>query len=138
MGHKWMWNPKWNGLPPQSFLSKLDPLFDGIRNKLAGDYLTSDHLAGHLAPRWAEELGLRAGIPVPVGAFDAHWSAIGSQKGDVVNVAGASTCIIAMSGSATDSRRLWRGAGKYMHNSTASRQASRRRATFLRPSRAQA
>ncbi|MGA3009845.1 MAG: ribulokinase, partial [Terracidiphilus sp.] len=99
MGHKWMWNPKWNGLPPQSFLSKLDPLFDGIREKLAGDYLTSDHLAGHLAPRWAEELGLRAGIPVPVGAFDAHWDAIGAgcREGDVVNVVGTSTCIIAMS-----------------------------------------
>jgi L-ribulokinase len=99
MGHKWMWNPKWDGLPPQSFLSKLDPLFDGIREKLAGDYLTSDHLAGHLAPRWAEELGLRAGIPVPVGAFDAHWDAIGAgcREGDVVNVVGTSTCIIAMS-----------------------------------------
>ena len=99
MGHKWMWNPKWDGLPPQSFLSKLDPLFDGIREKLAGDYLTSDHLAGHLAPKWAEELGLRAGIPVPVGAFDAHWDAIGAgcRKGDVVNVVGTSTCIIAMS-----------------------------------------
>jgi L-ribulokinase len=100
MGHKWMWNPKWDGLPPQSFLSKLDPLFDGIRSKLAGDYLTSDHLAGHLAPQWAEELGLRPGIPVPVGAFDAHWDAIGAgcREGDVVNVVGTSTCIIAMSG----------------------------------------
>jgi L-ribulokinase len=99
MGHKWMWNPKWGGLPPQSFLSKLDPLFDGIRNKLAGEYLTSDHLAGHLAPQWAEELGLRTGIPVPVGAFDAHWDAIGAgcREGDVVNVVGTSTCIIAMS-----------------------------------------
>ena len=100
MGHKWMWNPKWDGLPPQSFLSKLDPLFDGVREKLAGDYLTSDHLAGHLASRWAEELGLRPGIPVPVGAFDAHWDAIGAgcREGDVVNVVGTSTCIIAMSG----------------------------------------
>jgi len=100
MGHKWMWNPKWDGLPPQSFLSKVDPLFDGIREKLAGDYLTSDHLAGHLAPHWAEELGLRPGIPVPVGAFDAHWDAIGAgcREGDVVNVVGTSTCIIAMSG----------------------------------------
>ena len=99
MGHKWMWNPKWDGLPPQSFLSKLDPLFDGIREKLAGDYLTSDHLAGHLAPQWAEKLGLRAGIPIPVGAFDAHWDAIGAgcREGDVVNVVGTSTCIIAMS-----------------------------------------
>jgi L-ribulokinase len=99
MGHKWMWNPKWDGLPPQSFLSKLDTLLDGIREKLAGDYLTSDHLAGHLAPHWAAELGLRAGIPIPVGAFDAHWDAIGAgcREGDVVNVVGTSTCIIAMS-----------------------------------------
>ncbi len=98
MGHKWMWNPKWNGLPPQSFLSKIDPLFDGVREKLVGDYLTSDHLAGHLSPRWATELGLRSGIPVPVGAFDAHWDAIGAgcREGDVVNVVGTSTCIIAM------------------------------------------
>jgi L-ribulokinase len=99
MGHKWMWNPKWDGLPPQSFLSKLDPLFDGIREKLAGNYQTSDHLAGHLSPKWAAELGLSAGIPIPVGAFDAHWDALGAgcREGDVVNVVGTSTCIIAMS-----------------------------------------
>jgi len=99
MGHKWMWNPKWGGLPPQSFLSKVDPLFDGVREKLAGDYLTSDRLAGRLSAQWAEELGLRAGIPVPVGAFDAHWDALGAgcREGDVVNVVGTSTCIIAMS-----------------------------------------
>jgi len=99
MGHKWMWNPKWDGLPPQSFLSKLDPLFDGVREKLVGDYLTTDHLAGHLSPKWAEELGLSAGIPIPVGAFDAHWDALGAgcREGDVVNVVGTSTCIIAIS-----------------------------------------
>jgi L-ribulokinase len=98
MGHKWMWNPKWDGLPPQSFLSKLDPLFDGIREKLDGEYLTSDHLAGHLSQHWADEMGLKPGIPIPVGAFDAHWDAIGAgcREGDVVNVVGTSTCIIAM------------------------------------------
>ncbi len=98
MGHKWMWNPRWDGLPPQSFLSKLDPLFDGVRDKLDGEYLTSDHVAGHLSEHWAEALSLRAGIPVPVGAFDAHWDAIGAgcREGDVVNVVGTSTCIIAM------------------------------------------
>jgi len=102
MGHKWMWNPKWKGLPPQTFLSSVDPLFDGVRDKLEGEYLTSDHLAGHLAPAWAEKMGLRAGIPVPVGAFDAHWDAIGAgcREGDVVNVVGTSTCIIAMGKSA--------------------------------------
>ena len=98
MGHKWMWNPKWDGLPPQSFLSKVDPLFDGVREKLAGEYQTSDHLAGRLSDKWAGELGLRAGIPIPVGAFDAHWDALGAgcREGDVVNVVGTSTCIIAM------------------------------------------
>ena len=39
MGHKWMWNPKWGGLPPQAFLSKVDPLLDGIREKIGGDEL---------------------------------------------------------------------------------------------------
>jgi L-ribulokinase len=99
MGHKWMWNPKWGGLPPQEFLSKLDPLFDGIRAKMGGEYLTSDKLAGHLSPAWAEAMHLRAGIPIPVSAFDAHWDAIGAEcrEGDVVNVVGTSTCIVAMS-----------------------------------------
>ncbi len=103
MGHKWMWNPKWDGLPPQSFLSSVDPLFEGIRDKLAGEYLTSNNIAGHLSAAGAELLGLRAGIPIPVGAFDAHWDAIGvgCRVGDVVNVVGTSTCIIAMEPQAT-------------------------------------
>src|SRR3984885_16163460 len=98
MGHKWMWNPKWDGLPPEEFLVAVDPLFAGIRAKMSGEYLTSDRVAGHLSAEWAEKLGLRAGIPIPVGAFDAHWDAIGSniREGDAVNVVGTSTCIIAM------------------------------------------
>ncbi len=98
MGHKWMWNPKWGGYPAQEFLSELDPLLDGVREKMLGEVLTSNHLAGHLSAGWAERLGLRAGIPIPVGAFDAHWDAIGAgcREGDVVNVVGTSTCIIAM------------------------------------------
>lgn len=98
MGHKWMWNPRWGGLPPEDFLVAVDPLFRGIRAKIGGTYETSDHVAGRLAPAWADKLGLKAGIPIPVGAFDAHWDAIGSncREGDVVNVVGTSTCIIAM------------------------------------------
>ncbi len=98
MGHKWLWNPRWGGYPPQTFLSQLDPLLDGVRDKMAGPVLTSDHLAGHLSAHWAERLGLKAGIPIPVGAFDAHWDAVGAgcREGDVVNVVGTSTCIIAM------------------------------------------
>jgi len=97
MGHKWMWNPSLGGLPPESFLAKVDPLLAGVRAKMDGEYATSDQIAGTLAPQWAEKLGLRAGIPIPVGAFDAHWDAIGAgaREGDVVNVVGTSTCIIA-------------------------------------------
>src|SRR5580698_8012101 len=97
MGHKWMWNASLGGLPPQSFLTKVDPLLAGVREKLDGDYETSDKIAGTLSTAWAEKLGLKAGIPIPVGAFDAHWDAIGAgaKEGDVVNVVGTSTCIIA-------------------------------------------
>jgi len=97
MGHKWMWNAGLGGLPPESFLVKVDPLLAGVRVKLDGEYATSDKIAGTLSPQWADKLGLRAGIPIPVGAFDAHWDAIGAgaREGDVVNVVGTSTCIIA-------------------------------------------
>ena len=98
MGHKWLWNPRWGGFPSEEFLVAVDPLLAGVREKLAGEFLTSNHIAGHLSAQWAQELGLRAGIPIPVGAFDAHWDAVGShiREGDVVNVVGTSTCIIAM------------------------------------------
>jgi L-ribulokinase len=99
MGHKWMWNESLGGLPPERFLTAVDPLLAGIREKLNGCYSTSDRLAGHLTAEWASRLGLRAGIPIPVGAFDAHWDAIGAgvRLGDVVNVIGTSTCIMAVS-----------------------------------------
>jgi L-ribulokinase len=96
MGHKWLWNDSLGGLPPEDFLVSVDPLLAGVREKLQGDYATSDHIAGHLSPLWAEKLGLKPGIPIPVGAFDAHWDAIGAgcQTDDMVNVVGTSTCII--------------------------------------------
>jgi L-ribulokinase len=96
MGHKWLWNRKLGGLPPESFLVKVDPLLGGVREKLDGEYATSDQIAGKLSPAWAEKLGLKAGIPIPVGAFDAHWDAIGAgcRTDDMVNVVGTSTCII--------------------------------------------
>ena len=98
MGHKWLWNAELGGLPSEDFLTTVDPLLAGVRDKLGGRYLTSDNIAGHLTPEWAERLGLKAGIPIPVGAFDAHWDALGAgvREGDVVNVVGTSTCIIAV------------------------------------------
>jgi L-ribulokinase len=96
MGHKWLWHANLGGLPSEEFLVKVDPLLAGVRQKLQGSYETSDKIAGKLSAFWAEKLGLRAGIPIPVGAFDAHWDAIGAgaQEKDIVNVVGTSTCII--------------------------------------------
>jgi L-ribulokinase len=98
MGHKWMWNRELGGLPSEEFLVAVDPLLAGVRAKLDGRYATSDQIAGRLSAEWAGKLGLRAGIPIPVGAFDAHWDAIGAgvREGDVVNVVGTSTCIMAI------------------------------------------
>ena len=99
MGHKWMWNPRWGGLPPEEFLVSIDPLLAGVRAKITGRYATSDKIAGTLSEEWAAKLGLSAGIPIPTGAFDAHWDAVGAniRLGDVVNVIGTSTCIIGIS-----------------------------------------
>jgi L-ribulokinase len=96
MGHKWLWNPTLGGLPPEEFLVKVDPLLAGVRQKLDGEYVGSDQIAGTLSAFWAERLGLKPGIPIPVGAFDAHWDAIGAgcRTDDMVNVIGTSTCII--------------------------------------------
>jgi L-ribulokinase len=99
MGHKWLWNEGLGGLPPEDFLAGVDPLLKDVRKKLAGKYATSNHIAGTLSPEWAERLGLNTDVLIPVGAFDAHWDAIGAgaRLGDLVNVVGTSTCIIGMS-----------------------------------------
>lgn len=98
MGHKWMWNASLGGLPPEEFLVAVDPLLAGVRDKIRGRFGASDQIAGRLCPEWAEKLKLRPGIPIPIGAFDAHWDAIGAgvREGDVVNVVGTSTCIMAI------------------------------------------
>lgn len=102
MGHKWMWNPDWGGFPSEQFLAKVDPLLGMVRGRLQGRFGTSEKIAGHLSPHWAAKLGLKPGIPIPVGALDAHWDAVGSgiRPGDVVNVIGTSTCMMAVTSGA--------------------------------------
>jgi L-ribulokinase len=98
MGHKWMWNQHLGGLPSEEFLASVDPMLSGLRDRLQGQYLTSNKVAGGLCDEWAQTLGLSAGIPIPVGALDAHWDAIGAgcRIGDVVNVIGTSSCVMAL------------------------------------------
>jgi L-ribulokinase len=99
MGHKWMWNRQLGGGVPEEFLVAVDPLLKGLQARLQGPYLTSNATAGFLCTEWAARLGLEPGIPIPAGALDAHWDAIGAgcRLGDVVNVIGTSTCIMALS-----------------------------------------
>ena len=51
-----------------------------------------------LTAAWAKKTGLTAGIPVAVGAFDAHLGAVGSgvAPGTLVKIIGTSTCDIAI------------------------------------------
>ncbi|HXY30638.1 MAG TPA: ribulokinase [Gemmatimonadaceae bacterium] len=102
MGHKWLWSAAHGGFPSEGFLAKVDPLLAGSHRLLRGRYLLSDKIAGQLSAEWAGRLGLSAGIPIPVGALDAHWDAIGAgiAEGDVVNVVGSSTCTMAIAKSA--------------------------------------
>jgi L-ribulokinase len=94
-----MWNASLGGLPSEQFFSEVDPLLAGITERLQGRYATSDHIAGELCQHWADKLGVRPSIPIPVGAFDAHWDAIGAgaRLHDLVNVIGTSTCMIGIS-----------------------------------------
>ena len=104
MGHKWMWNESLGGLPPEDFFVSVDPIFEGVRATIAlGKYRKAGVPAGALSGEWAQQLGLSAGIPVGMGALDAHWDAVaaGIRLGDVVNVIGTSTCIIGMSDATT-------------------------------------
>ncbi|MCC6242368.1 MAG: ribulokinase [Gemmatimonadaceae bacterium] len=98
MGHKWLWNAALGGYPPEDFFVAVDPLLAGVRERLNGPHHTSNQIAGTLTKVWADTLGLREGIPIPVGAFDAHWDAIGAgvAEGDIVNVIGTATCIMAI------------------------------------------
>jgi L-ribulokinase len=76
-GHKAMWNTKWGGYPDAQFLSKLDPKLGKLRSHLTSRVHSIDRAVGGLTAAWAKKTGLRAGIPVAVGAFDAHLGAVG-------------------------------------------------------------
>ncbi len=93
-GHKAMYGAKWGGLPDEKFLSSLDSSFKGVRNKLYKKAYPAGHTAGFLCREWAKTLGLPEGVPVSVGAFDAHMGAVGAgiEPGVLVKIIGTSTC----------------------------------------------
>lgn len=93
-GHKAMWHPKWGGLPSEEFLTGLDPLLAGFRERLFTETETADKPVGHLTEEWAEKLGLTTNVVVAGGAFDCHMGAVGAgvTPHTFVRVIGTSTC----------------------------------------------
>jgi L-ribulokinase len=93
-GHKAMYNESWGGYPDAAFLRKLDPALGALRGRLRPQAKAVDQSAGRLTEAWARRTGLPAGIPVAVGAFDAHLGGVGSgiAPGTLVKIIGTSTC----------------------------------------------
>jgi len=93
-GHKAMFNPSWKGYPDDEFLGSVDERLVRVRRKLPEKAYTIADSAGGLTPDWAIKLDLPQGIPVAVGAFDAHLGGVGSgiEPGTLVKIVGTSTC----------------------------------------------
>lgn len=94
--HKAMFHTDWGGFPDEQFLAMLDPRLVKVRRSLPERTYTVADAAGTLTSEWARRLGLREGIPVAIGAFDAHLGAVGSgvTPGTLVKIVGTSTCDI--------------------------------------------
>ncbi|HUD83325.1 MAG TPA: ribulokinase [Candidatus Saccharimonadales bacterium] len=97
-GHKAMYNEAWGGYPDGEFLSRLSPKLGAMRERLCARARDISASVGGLSNEWARRTGLREGIPVAVGAFDAHLGAVGAgiAPGTLVKIIGTSTCDIAV------------------------------------------
>jgi L-ribulokinase len=93
-GHKAMYSDEWGGYPDAEFLGALDPKLGELRARLRPKAYAVDKAVGSLTAEWAARTGLPAGIPVAVGAFDAHLGGVGSgiAPGTLVKIIGTSTC----------------------------------------------
>jgi L-ribulokinase len=93
-GHKAMYNDDWGGYPDEEFLAELDEGLAEVRRTLPDEAYNASEAAGTLTEEWAGRLGLPVGIPVAVGAFDAHLGAVGAgiEPGTLVKIIGTSTC----------------------------------------------
>jgi L-ribulokinase len=93
-GHKAMYSDAWGGLPPKSFLTRLDPKLADLRDRLYDKALPPGTPAGQLSADWARKFGVREGLAIAMGGFDAHYGAVGSgvRTGTLVKIIGTSTC----------------------------------------------
>ena len=97
-GHKAMWHEAFDGLPSEAFLTQLDPLLAGLRERLYRYTYTSDVPMGKISSEWAAKLGLSENVVIGVGAFDAHMGGVGAhiEPYTFVRVMGTSTCDMLM------------------------------------------
>lgn len=93
-GHKALWHQDFDGLPSNAFFKELDPLLDGLRDRLFADTGTSDKPMGVISKEWAARLGIPESVIIGVGAFDAHMGAVGAliEPYSLCKVIGTSTC----------------------------------------------
>lgn len=93
-GHKALWHQEFEGLPSEEFLTKLDPLLSGLRDRLFSETYTSDNSMGSISKEWADKLGISDKAVIGVGAFDCHMGAVGAdiQPYSLCKVIGTSTC----------------------------------------------
>jgi L-ribulokinase len=93
-GHKAMYNDAWGGYPDKRFLGRLHPKLAQLRDRLQDKAYNIEKAVGGLSKEWAKRAGLPEGIPVAVGAFDAHLGAVGAgiKPGTLVKIIGTSTC----------------------------------------------
>ncbi len=93
-GHKGMYHESWGGFPSTEFLAGLDKDLAKYRDRFTARTSTAEQCAGVLTEACAKKSGLIPGIPVAVGAIDAHLGAVGAgiKPGTLVKIMGTSTC----------------------------------------------
>ncbi|MFW5923327.1 MAG: ribulokinase [Planctomycetota bacterium] len=95
-GFKAQYNESLGGYPSSAFLEAVEPGFGAFFDeKMPGPVIPPGEPVGGLKENWAEELGLRPGIPVAAGMIDAHMGVAGlgiTEPGRMALVLGTSFC----------------------------------------------
>jgi L-ribulokinase len=106
-----LWHGEFGGYPPGSWFEKIDPRLGPVLDSMGNECWPADTIAGFLSEEWAFRLRLPGGIPVTVGAIDAHVGGVGGgvKSGRMVMVVGTSTCNILVGPKTGDREKPVRG-----------------------------
>lgn len=99
-GYKAMWNPD-KGYLPKDFLYELNPVLENlVEEKLSNKIAMAGESVGKLTKKWADKLGLPAGIPISAALIDSHAGVPGSgviNSEQMMMVLGTSSVMLALS-----------------------------------------